>query len=117
MCYIYHDRHDYPVYAGWLECLGWRVSSDAGQCCLSYEGLRSLCRIRLSAEAGRRESAFRGFRESAFGGFAKGIIETSLSGTWNKSKQTFRLFLYQRTPSAANASEMAPGDVAPVSGD
>ncbi|SRR6266481_1769098 len=77
MCYIYHDRHDHPVYAGWLECLGWRVSSDAGQCCLSYEGLRSLCRIRLSAEAGRRESAFRGFRESAFGGFAKGIIETS----------------------------------------
>jgi len=31
--------------------------------------------------------------------------------------QTFRLFLSQRTPSEANASKMAPGDVAPESGD
>jgi hypothetical protein len=31
------------------------VSSDARRCCLSDQGLRSLCRIRLSAEAGRRE--------------------------------------------------------------
>src|SRR5260370_27549017 len=67
MYYIYHDRLDHPVYAGWLECLGWRVSSDAGQCRFPDEGRRSLCRVRLFAEARCREGITFGEFEKAIG--------------------------------------------------
>jgi peroxiredoxin len=67
------------------------------QCCLSYEGRGSLCCIRLSAEAGRRESAFGGFRQSGFGGFGKGIIETSLRRRSSKRTVYVNAFDYSGT--------------------
>ena len=61
---ICHDHNHHSVYAGWLECLGRRVSRDAGQRCLSYEGSSPLCCFILSVEAGcRKIVAFDGFRQ------------------------------------------------------
>jgi len=44
-----------PIYAEWLGCVCWRVSSDGWQRSFPYEGRCSLCCISLFAEAGCAE--------------------------------------------------------------
>src|SRR5262249_35466997 len=56
MVFIYSDRHDYPIYAGWLGCVCRRVSRNDRARCLSYEGPGSFCCIILFAQAGCGES-------------------------------------------------------------
>jgi len=56
VCYLHHDHHDHPGYAGRLECRGRWFSGDAGQRRLPDEGCGPLCCIVLFAEAGCRPS-------------------------------------------------------------
>ena len=75
--YLYHDYYYHPIHAGRLECICWRLSSDAGQCGFPDEGLSSLCCVSLFAKAGCGESV-------TFEGFSKRLLD--LSKTYSSFK-------------------------------
>src|SRR5215469_16872358 len=49
---LYSNKHHHSIHAGWLGCVGGRVSSHDRARCFPYEGSGSLCRILLSFERG-----------------------------------------------------------------
>ena len=55
---LYHYRHDYPVYAGWLGCVCRRVPRYDGESCIPNEGSPV-----PSVAAGRNECGFSGSRQ------------------------------------------------------
>src|SRR6266850_142713 len=56
MFFIYRDRDDYPLHAGWLGCLCRRVSRHGWQRAVPDEGCGASGGISLFAEAGCGES-------------------------------------------------------------
>ena len=61
MCYVPDDRHHHSIHAGWLGCVGRRISGDDRKRSVPDEGHRAVRGIGLFAEAGCDE----GFAERA----------------------------------------------------